>query len=118
MGSATHGIVAAEVSWENVHDAELLPTLLNPLRRKLGRVDVDGSYDSTANHQLIASKRATASIPPRKNVELWKKEPPRNEAVLVMRKDGLAHWKKISGYLRRSLVETVMYRFKQLLLDS
>jgi hypothetical protein len=27
---------AAQVSLENVHDAEVLPTLLNPLRRKLG----------------------------------------------------------------------------------
>ena len=32
----THDIVAAEVSLENVHDAEVLLTLLNPLRRKLG----------------------------------------------------------------------------------
>ncbi len=32
-----------------------------------------------------------------------------------MRKEGLAHWKKISGYHRRSLAETEMYRFKQLL---
>ncbi len=33
---ANHGIVAAEISLENVHDVEVLPTLLNPLRRKLG----------------------------------------------------------------------------------
>ncbi len=99
---------------ENVHDAEVLPTLLNPLRRKLGRVYVDGAYDSKASHQLISHKRA-ACIPPRKNAGLWKKGHPRNEAVLVMRKEGLAHWKKISGYHRRSLAETVMYRFKQLL---
>ncbi len=32
-----------------------------------------------------------------------------------MRKEGLAHWKKISGYHRRSLAETAMYRFKPLL---
>ena len=32
-----------------------------------------------------------------------------------MRKEGLAHWKKISGYHRRSLAETAMYRFKQLM---
>ena len=29
--------------------------------------------------------------------------------------EGLAHWKKISGYHRRSLAETAMYRFQQLL---
>ncbi len=33
----------------------------------------------------------------------------------MIRKEGLAHWKKISGYHRRSLAETAMYRFKQLL---
>ncbi len=58
----THDIVAAEVSLENVHDAEVLPTLLNPLRRKLGRVYADGAYDSKASHRLIARKGATACI--------------------------------------------------------
>ncbi len=41
-----HDIVTAEVSLENVKDAKVLPTLLNPLRRKLGRVYADGAYDS------------------------------------------------------------------------
>ncbi|MFQ1894637.1 IS5 family transposase [Aeromonas veronii] len=112
---ATHDIVAAEVSLENVHDAEVQPTLLDPLRRKLGRIYADGAYDSKASHQLIAGKGATACIPPRKNAGLWKKGHPRNEAVLVMRKEGLAHWKKISGYHRHSLAETAIHRFKQLL---
>ncbi len=109
---ATHDIVAAEISLENVHDVEVLPTLLNPLRRKLGRVYADGAYDS---HQLILRKGATTCIPPRKLAGLWKKGHARNDAVLVMRKEGLAHWKKISGYHGRSLAETAMYRFKQLL---
>ena len=111
----THDIVAAEVSLENVHDAEVLPTLLNSLRRQLGRVYVDGAYDSKASHKLIAHKGATACILPRKNAGRWEKGHPRNEAVLVMRKEGLAHWKKASGYQRSSLAETAMYRFKQLL---
>ncbi len=112
---ATHDIVAAEISLENVHDVEVLPTLLKPLRRKLGRVYADSAYDSKASHQLISRIRATACIPPRKNAGLWEKGHPRNETVLVMRKEGLEHWKKISGYQRRSLAETAMYRFKQLL---
>lgn len=99
---ATHDIVAAEMSLDNVHDAEVLPTLLNPERRKLGHIYADGAYDSKASHQLIVHKGATACIPPRKNAGLWEKGNPRNEAVLVMRKEGLAHWKKISGYHRRS----------------
>lgn len=35
--------------------------------------------------------------------------------MLVMRKEGLAYWKKIPGYHRRSLAETATYRFKPLM---
>lgn len=34
---------------------------------------------------------------------------------LIMRKEGLAHWKLVLGCHRRSLVETAMCRFKQLI---
>lgn len=93
----------------------VLPPLLNPLRRKLGTIYANDAYDSEASHQLIAGKGATACIPPRKNAGLWKKGHPRNEVVLVMRKEGLDHWKKTSGYHRRSLAETAMCRLRQLM---
>lgn len=38
VDQATHDIVAAEVTLENAHNAQVLPVLLNPLRYKLGRV--------------------------------------------------------------------------------
>ena len=66
----THDIVVAEVTLENIHDAEVLPTLLNPLRHKLGRVYADGAYDSKASHQLISRKGAIACIPPSKSAGL------------------------------------------------
>ena len=56
-----------------------------------------------------------ACIPPRKNAGRWEEGHPRNDAVLVMHKEGLTHWKRASGYHRRSLAETAMSRFKQLL---
>lgn len=80
------------MSKENVHNAEVLLTLLHLLRRKLSTIYGD---DSKASHQLTACKGATASIPPRKNAVLWGKEHTKNEAVLVMHKEVLAHWKKI-----------------------
>jgi len=99
---ATHDILAAEVSLENVHDAEVLSALLNPLRRKLGAVYTDGAYDTKASHQLITHKEVTVCIPPRKNKGLWKRGYLRNDAALVMRKKGQSHWKTISGYHSRS----------------
>ncbi len=87
------------------------PPCLNPLRRKLGRVYADSAYDSKTSHHLISRKRATACILPRKSAGLWKKGHPRNDAVLEMRKEGLALWKNVSGYHRRSQAETALYRF-------
>ncbi len=115
MDPASHDILAAEVSLENLHDAEVFPTLLNPLRRKLGTVYVDGAYDTKDCYELIRRKGATACIPPRKNAGLWEEGHPRNDAVLVMCKGGKPHWKGGSGHHRRSLAETAMSRFKQLL---
>ncbi|WP_421264059.1 IS5 family transposase [Aeromonas veronii] len=112
---ATDDIVAAEVSLENVHDAEVMPTLLNPRRRKLGRVYADGAYDAKPVISLSCAKERVPVLRLARTLDSGKKGHPRNEAVLVMRKEGLAYWKKISGYHRRSLAETAMYRFKQLL---
>ncbi len=111
---ATHDIVAAEVLLDNIHDVQVLPTLLNPLRRKLGTIYADGAYDSKASYQLIVRKGATACIPPRKSAGDGKGYS-RNEVAMVMCKEGLACWKKISGYHCRSLAETAMYQLKQLM---
>jgi hypothetical protein len=111
---ATQDIVAAEVSLDTIHDAKVLPTLLKPLRRKLGQIYGDGAYDTRQCHGLIQHKKATACIPPRNNAGLWEDGHPRNEAVTLMREQGQAVWKQTRGYHRRSLAETAMYRYKQL----
>lgn len=104
---ATHDIVAVEVTLENVHDAEVLPTLLNPLQYKLGCVYTDCTNHSKVSHQLIAHKGATAYIPLRKNAGLWQKGHPRNKAVLVIPKVA-DRTGNISVYHRCLLAETAM----------
>lgn len=66
VDSATHDIISAQMSMENVGDNEVLPVLLNPLRRKISQVSADGAYDTRACHQVIKKKGAMATIPPRK----------------------------------------------------
>ncbi len=90
---ATHDIVAAKVTLNTIHDAEVLPTRLNPLRRALGTVFADGAYDTKACHRLITRKGATACIPPCQNAGLWEG----NKAVLVMRKEGLSTGRRYPG---------------------
>lgn len=94
---------------------EVLPTLLNPLRRKIEQVSADGAYDTRACYALLQKKGAKATIPPRKNAAFWKTGHPRNEAVAALKAGELEQWKKDSGYHQRSIAETAMYRFKQLI---
>lgn len=115
MDAETHAVVAAEISLETVADNEVLPTLLNPLRRKIKQVCADGAYDTKACHTLLQKKGANALIPPRKNAAMWEDGHPRNEAVAALKAGELKQWKKYSGYHQRSIAETAMYRFKQLI---
>ncbi|PCS22989.1 Mobile element protein [Candidatus Enterovibrio escicola] len=45
----THEIIVAEVSLVSVGDNEVLPLLLNPLRRKIQQVSADGTYGARAS---------------------------------------------------------------------
>ena len=115
IDASTHEVIAAEVSLESVADSEVLPTLLNPLRRKIHQVSADGAYDTRACHQLLIKKGSTASIPPRRNARYWEGGHPRNAAVTALKSDQLAEWKIAYGYHQRSLSETAMSRYKQLI---
>lgn len=75
----THEAISAEVSLVSVSDSEVLPTLLNPLRRKIDTVSVDGAYDTKSCYEPLKNKGSTPLIPPRKNSVLWEVWHPRNE---------------------------------------
>ncbi|HHY0446973.1 TPA: IS5 family transposase [Vibrio parahaemolyticus] len=102
------------MSLVNVGDSEVLPTLLNPLRKKIDSVSGDGAYDTKECHKVLQRKGITPLIPPRKNVGFWDNGHPRNETVKALKSDTLAQWKINSGYHDRSLSETAMSRYKGL----
>lgn len=110
----THEVISAEVSLVNVGDSEVLPTLLNPLRRKIHAVPGDGAYDTKECHKVLQRKGITPLIPPRKSAGYWDTGHPRNEAVKALKNDALAQWKVDSGYHDRSISETAMSRYKGL----
>jgi len=53
VDASSHAIVATEVSLDTVTDKEVLPTLLNPLRRKIEPVSADCAYDTKECHALM-----------------------------------------------------------------
>jgi hypothetical protein len=83
---------------------------------ELGSVTADGAYDTRKCHDAIAARDAHAVIPPRKNAKLWKPDTPgaraRNEAVRASKYLGRALWRQVTGYHRRSRVETKMHCLK------
>ncbi|MBQ4835442.1 IS5 family transposase [Pseudoalteromonas luteoviolacea] len=118
IDAASHDIVSAELSMVSVSDGEVLGDLLQPLRRNVNRVAGDGAYDTRDCYDEIAVKGAVARIPPRENAQYWEKGHPRNSAIILIHQLGLKHWKEKSGYHERSLAETGVYRFKQLMGDD
>ena len=109
---------AVEITSSNVGDAPVLPDLLNqiPSDQDIGSVTADGAYNTHKCHKTIAAISAHAVIPPRKNAKPWKPTSAgaiaRNEAVSAQRYLGRTLWRRLSGYHRRSRVETKMHCLK------
>ena len=109
-----------EATSSSIGDAPVLPDLINqiPPDEEIGSVTADGAYDTRKCHDAIAARNAHAVIPPRKNAKLWKPDTPgaraRNEAVRSSKYLGRALWRQLTGYHRRSRVETKMHCVKLL----
>ena len=113
-------IRAIEVTSSSIGDAPMLPDLLSqiPPDQELGSVTAEGAYDTRKCHDAIAARNAHAVIPPRKNAKMWKPDTAgakaRNEAVRSSKYLGRALWRNLTGYHRRSRVETKMHCVKLL----
>ena len=116
-------IVTAELTGNDCGDDKRLPTLLERYKGAVRKVSADGAYDSHACYETIDKRGAIPLIPPQPNPTHKQKQReaikrPRDEVVWQVQQQGMAEWKKSSGYHRRSLVETAFYRYKQLLGDK
>jgi len=63
----------------------------------------------------LINKGIKPCIPPRKNTVLWKDGHSRNQAVEALKVERLKDWKQETDYHERSLSETALYRYKQLI---
>ena len=119
----TQQVVIAGITTADVSDGEAMLYLMEGLsQEKLEAVYGDGAYDDEYCRGAIYDRGARQVIPPQKNARLqgWDKIAElseRDEAVKRIRAlgaDGRAAWKREVGYHQRSLVETAMYRSKQI----
>lgn len=119
------GEITAERLTDNAkHDSSQVEELLEETIERTGpvtHVGGDGAYDKWKSYEAIAGAGATPVIPPQKNAKVKRhgncKGPPlpRDEALRYIRRHGRKEWKREHGYHRRSLVETALGRFKQVI---
>lgn len=118
VDEATGEIVAAVASVAGVSDDDALPDLLARAKGEISQVSADGAYDKRCCYEAIEQRGAKAVIPPRQDAKIWQHgncaAPPhqRDENLRAIRQKGRRRWKQESGYHRRSLAETAVFRVK------
>ena len=114
----TGHVQAAVTTTNSISDGEVLPQLLEQITQAISQVSADGGYDRRTCYEAIAKRNAKAAIPPRHGAKIWQhgnsrqERLPRDENLRRIRQVGRAKWKQESGYHRRSLAETAMFRLK------
>lgn len=120
MDGESQQITSTQITDRDVVDPRVLPRLLKQVAMPVERVTADGAYDSRECYKAINQRGARAVIPPRKGSTLWKDDylAQRNSNLRGVHKFGVQGWKTKSGYHRRSLVETAMFRLKTIFTDK
>jgi len=135
VDEASGELLAAVVSIPLLHDKDVLPDLLEQAQQSgacIAQVSGDGGYDFMTCYRDIAERGARATIPPRRNAcPNTRGETPQRDANLrriqelagnskSKKQQELARkqWKEESGYHRRSLAETAVFRLKNIFGDK
>jgi hypothetical protein len=102
-----------------VSDAAQLPQLLEQVSVEVDEFCGDGAYDQMDCWDELTERGIRPIIPPRENAVYWYERElgdlpdyPRNWIIDQIEQLGRKKWKEQSGYHRRSLAETAMFRYK------
>jgi IS5 family transposase len=123
VDEASGELVAAVVTTNNYRDSQLLPDLLEQVDEEIEQVSGAGGYDRRTCYAAIRARHARATIPPQHNAKIWQhgntkaERLARDQSLRRIRQVGRAAWKRESGYHRRSLAETAMFRLKTIFSD-
>ena len=128
VNEATGEVVAQTLTSHSSDDASQVAPLLTQVDEGVGVVGGDGAYDKQKVFDALATPTSGSPIRPiialRKDARIQQhgncKAPAlaRDEILRALRRKGRKAWKQESGYHRRSLAETHIYRYKQLVGDQ
>jgi transposase len=111
----THEIVTVELTPDDVGDVSEIPDLLDQIDAEVASMTADGAYDGEAVYDAVAERHpgATVIIPPRATSVAGETTATQRDRHLTMIDEhGRMGWQRRSGYNRRNLVETTMFRYK------
>ncbi len=133
----SHEVIAQETTDNNIVDEKVFPNLINQVDEEIERVLADGAYDRTSCYNICYDKNILAIIPPQKKallqdemqqqVKRVKARELRDNNIRGIRKleeitkdqdKARKQWKVEVDYHSRSVVETAMYRYKQIFGDK
>jgi hypothetical protein len=127
INSKTQMIEACELTELGVQDSEGFKSLLNSIKEPISVAIGDGSYDRFSCYEEMEKRGGKGIFPPQRNavtsVERMDNKKKASQGA-VEKRDGVINqvrllgrktWKQQSGYHRRSLAETGMFRVKTLL---
>jgi hypothetical protein len=119
VNEATHSLEAVVLTEAGVDDAEAGCQLVEESAGPIAQVSGDGSYDKRKFYDACVQREVKRiTVPPRRNARIWQhgnsSQPPlpRDQNLRRIRRVGRQRWKQETGYHRRSLAETAVFRFK------
>jgi hypothetical protein len=115
IDAVTHEIVASELTPDEVGDVSEMPVLLDQIDAGIASITTDRAYDGEAVYDAVAKRHPEAAmiIPPRATTVPNKSTATqRDRHIAEIEANGRMGWQRRSGYNRRSLAETAMYRYK------
>ena len=114
----THEIVAVALTPDDIGDVSELPGLLDQVDAGIASLTADGAYDGEAVYDAVANRHPDAEIiiPPRATaVPNATTMTQRDRHIATIERHGRMGWQRRSGYNRRSLAETAVYRYKTII---
>ena len=117
----SHEILIAEVTELEGADCTIGSKMIDKMPSSVKRILGDGAYDTRACYEKAHEHQIQLTVPPRKGAVInkggkaWSEERDRAIATIIglgNTKEAVTLWKKLSGYHKRSLVETAFSRFK------
>ncbi len=124
VNEGTGEIESCAMTTNSIDDAAMVEPLLSQVEGKVKKMAADGAYDKKKVYNELSARKIKAIIPPRKGARIEKhgnskgRELPRDRAIREIRKTGRRAWKKKTGYHRRSIAESTMFRLKKVFGDK